>query len=120
MAFSQPPVHLSAEGKIFPAEPAWLGTRGQGKRPAGAKRVPEFPGFSCEILFGDDVLRYVPPFEVAGENQFEFDLSLLLAAIVACDKVIASIVANDLKQRFVGAVDVFEFEIEDRINPVFP
>jgi len=42
-----------------------------------------------------------------------------LAAIVAGEKVRATVVAYNFEQSFVGGVDVFKFEIEDGVDTAF-
>ena len=111
-------VHFSAPGEALAAEGAGFRRGGGGQGAASAYGVAELPGCVDKVLFSEEVFRDVPAFEVPGENQFEFSLSFLLVAAVSTEEIGTVVVAYDLEQSFVCAVDVGEFEVEDGIDPV--
>jgi hypothetical protein len=83
---------------------------------AAAYGVAELPGCVAKVFFSQKVFRDVPAFEVAGENQFEFCLSFFLLAAVTTEEIGAAVMAYDLEQGFVCAVDVGEFEVVSRLE----
>src|SRR5205807_1259575 len=103
----------------FAAEAAWVGTGHQRQRTAHAYRVTELPGFASEVFLRDQVFREVPALCITGKNQLEFGFALLFATVVPFQKIRNAVMAYYLEQRLVGAVDVFKFKIEHRVDPVF-
>ena len=96
-----------------------LAARAQGT--GRADGIAELPWLVAEILFGDEVLRDVPGFEVRGEDQLEFGFVLVLAAgfAVGFGEVGLAVVADDFKEGFVGAGDAFVLDVEDGVDEVF-
>src|SRR5579871_3894112 len=72
------------------------------------------------VLFGDQVLSKGPALVVTTENELGFQFPLLFAARLSTRRgqVINAIMVHDFEERFVSAIDVFELEVEHRINPV--
>ena len=101
-------------------ERALLRARRQLQWPTGADRVAELPWLIRQVLFEDQVLTHVPALEAAAQNQFEFDLAFLFFSrhCVRIGEVAGAVVANNFKQTLVCSVDVFEFDVKNRIDPV--
>src|SRR5262249_21962699 len=120
VAIAQAAVHLDPRPKALRAECASFGAGSHFQRTAGADSITEFPGTIGEVLLKDQVLAEVPSFIVAAQDQLELKLSLALLAGngIYFDEVADTIVAHDFQQAFVGAVDVFELDVQHRIDPV--
>ena len=107
--------------EVFAAEIA--GYRGS-FQPEGAvepEGIAEFPGFVGEILFGDEVFRNVPAFEIAGKDKLRLDFALPFQArlTIGRSEVFLGVVTYDFLQTLVGPVDVFELDVEHGIDPMF-
>jgi hypothetical protein len=109
VAITETAVHFSAPSEALAAEGAGLRRGGGGQDAASAYGVAELPGCVGKVFFSEEVFRDVPAFEVTGENQFEFGLSFLPVAAVTAEEIGAAVVAYDLEQSLVCAVNVGEF-----------
>src|SRR3981081_3823798 len=109
VAISEASIHFGAQSEVLAAEGAGFGGGSGGQGAAAAYGVTELPGAAGKILFSDEVFGDVPAFEVAGEDQFEFDLALLVVAVVTTQEIGAAVVPHDVQQSFVGSVDIGEF-----------
>src|ERR1700730_5702248 len=117
MAITETAIHFSAPSEALATEGAGFRRGGGSQDAASAYGVAELPECAGKVFFSEEVFREIPAFEGTGENQFEFGLSFLLVAAVTTEEIGAAVVAYDLEQRFVCAVDVGEFEVEDGIDP---
>ena len=70
VAVTQSTIHFGAGREVLTAEGACVRSCRQRKRPAHSEGITELPRLVSQIFFGDDVLRDIPAFEVAGEDQF--------------------------------------------------
>src|SRR5713101_2841247 len=68
----------------------------------------------------DDVFGDVPALEIAGQNQLGLDFSLAVVPSqdIGQGMVGFDVMAHDLQHGLVGGVDVFELDVQDRVNPV--
>src|SRR5450755_1929388 len=90
----------------------------QGQRPAGSDGVAKFPRLVGQVLGGNRIFNEVPALVSAGEQEFELQLMSMLPSGdgVGIEPVFLDIVAFHFFQNFVGAADVFVFDIDDRID----
>src|SRR5712692_6222998 len=68
----------------------------------------------------DDVFGDVPALEIAGQNQLGLDFSLAVVPSqdIGQGMVGFDVMAHELQHGLVGGVDVFELDVQDRVNPV--
>ena len=118
VTITQSTIDLGTSRKVFTAQHAALCTCDQRQWTAHSHGVAKFPGLICEILFRDHVFRNVPALHVARQNQLQLGFPFLFMAIIALKKSFAHIVSNYLEQRFIGAIDILEFHVQHRINPM--
>ena len=116
----QAAVEFHAGLKILGTEVASLGSRGQCEWTADSYGVPELERGMGHILLDDKILGNSPSFEVAPENELGLQFPLLFASsLIVCNgQIFLGIVIYDLEQSLVGAIDVLEFHVEYRIDPV--
>jgi hypothetical protein len=120
LGVAQSTVHFEARDEVLSTPRAVLGRSREGQRPAEPPRVAELPRFAGQILYGDDVLGDVPTLERAREDELELEFSL---ALFPADRdrlrmVGFDVVADDFLEHFVGTVDVFVFDVQDRVDRV--
>jgi hypothetical protein len=74
----------------------------------------------CQILFCDEVFGYGPAAIVAAQDQLSLHLPqpLIAGYPIWTIQILLAIVPDQLQKSFVRSVDVFELDIEDRIDPV--
>src|SRR5215471_11322852 len=120
IAIAEPPVHFKTGHKILAAKRTALGGRLQTEGTASAQRVAELPRLVGQILHGDDVLREVPAFHRARQDELQFDLPFMFAASlrVRTERIGFGVVSDDLLERLVGSVRILVFHVEDRVDPV--
>src|SRR5207244_3512550 len=84
----------------------------------GIAKLPRLVG---KILFRDNIFADVPPAKIAAQYKLELHLSLFLAPNlgVRIEEIVLAVMSNHLTQGFVAAVDVFEFHVKNRVDPVF-
>jgi hypothetical protein len=111
MNLAKAAIHFGTEREVFAAKIAGLSADGQSESAAGAEGVAKLPRLASKIFLGNEIFGNIPCLEIAGEDELEFGLALFFAAIVAGEKVFASVVADDFEQSLVGRVDIFELEI---------
>src|SRR6185312_14803558 len=113
-------IHFDSGLKVFRTQIASVWPCGQCQRPADTHGVAEFKGCVPDVLFGDEILRECPTLEVTSQYQFGFDLPLLLGSGfgVQTSQVTFAIIIDDFEQALVGPIDVFEFHVDHRIDPM--
>ena len=72
VAIAKPSVKFCAQSEVFAAEIAGIRAGLESERTTRSQSVAKFPGEGAEILLGDEILRDIPAFEIAGENELEF------------------------------------------------
>src|SRR5262249_5080102 len=87
---------------------------------ADADSISEFPRSTIEVLLEDQILSDCESLEVACEDDLVLQLSLSLSPcdVVGYGEVFLRVVTHHLENGLVGAVDILEFGIENRVDPV--
>ncbi len=120
MGVAKAAVQLDAGGEVLGAQGAGVRQRRQRQRAAGAERVAELPDRTRQVFLGDEVGGKVPIRGMAGEDQLGLHLAEALAAGLPVGRRMVgfAVVPDHLEHRLVGAVDVLEFDVEHRVDPV--
>jgi len=104
VAFAKPTIYFRAQREIFTTEVARSRTGLESERATRRQSIAEFPRERAEIFLGDEVLRDIPAFKIAGKDELEFSLALFFRAAVTQNKILFGIVTNNLEQRLVGRI----------------
>src|SRR5258708_22351482 len=118
VALTQAAVKLRAQREVLAAKLAWVWTGGQSQGTAYPYRVAELPWVVLDVLLRNKVLRNVPAFKIAAQNQLQLDFSFLFAAVVSIQKIADPIMSHNFQQRLVSAVDVLKLHVQHRVDPV--
>src|SRR5215831_13819334 len=120
VAVAQAAVHLDTGNEFLCAEDALPGAGCQFEGTAGGNRIAKLPGAVGQVLLKNQILAEVPALVVAAQDQLQLDfaLSFLAGNGIAIGKVGNAIMTNNLEEALVGAVDVFELDIQHGIDPM--
>jgi len=116
----QAAIHFDSGLKVLRAEIAPVRPCRQCQRPTDTDRVAELKRLVPDVLFRNEILRERPTPEVTSQDQFGLDLPLLLRSSlgVQTSQVSFAIIVHDFKQALIRTVNVLEFHVEHRINPM--
>jgi hypothetical protein len=122
VTISEPAVHFHPGYEILRTKAASPRRRFEREGSTGSDSIAKFPRFIRQILYEEKILRDIPAFEIAAEDQLEFHLVLdLLSRLrVRSQKVGLHVVPFELFEYFVCSILVFVLHIKDRIDPVLP
>src|SRR5581483_311120 len=120
MAVAEAAIHFHTGDEVLWREGAGTRDAMQRQRMRGCESVAKLPRLIAQVFFEDQVFGEVPCVHVAGEDEFQLGLALLLGAAFmygGCE-IRGPVMADDLEQALVGAVRVLQLGVEDGIDPV--
>src|SRR6266705_2642240 len=87
---------------------------------ADTEGISKLPNTFVNVLNTNNVLRNIPPFDLARQNKLCFELPFVFEARfpVGSAVIFLTVEADNFFQRFVGSIDVFVLHIENRIDAV--
>ena len=117
---AQPAVQLETSIEVFATQCARIRARCKSQRAAHTQGISKFPDALVNVLDADDVLRKVPSPDLARQDQFGFQFSLVPAPrfVVGVAVIVLTVKPDNFFQSLVGSIDVLVFNIQNGIDAV--